>query len=60
MREIGDFASIDEHYAYQRLLCSTTVASAAERFDSVASAMQLGVHTLSGRIDVTEIITVPE
>jgi len=60
LKPIEEIENTDAHYSYHRLLCGAIVEQAASQFESVSTAMQLGVHTITGQIDTTDLITVPE
>ncbi len=60
IKPMSDFSNIDEHYSYHRQLCGHMVALASDKFNSVSKKIQLGVLTLSGQIEITDLIVVPE
>jgi hypothetical protein len=52
IRPVGDFDDLQAHYRHHYDVCAGLVA-AASRYPSVAPRMTIGVHTVSGQIDVS-------
>lgn len=60
VKPLADFATVDEHYAYHRGICGLIISQVAQEWQSVSSRMQLGVHTVSGQVEVTGLLDAPE